>query len=596
MKGQKVWLEGRNIKTFHPSSKLAPKRHGPFVIESVISPVAYKLALPSHWKIHNVFYANLLTPYKETDAHGPNFTSPPPEIIEGEPEYEVECILASRCFSRHRKLQYLVKWQGYPSSKNSWQNAMDMHTPDLIREFQAWQQPPQQQGAARPRRGAISHEGWGATITTINRKVKLGPVSAPCPKGHCLGVTCQPNKEGSNTPWIKEATSSVSQSWEPPERYDGDAPFPDKTEGPTSHSHHRPHGLTKMNALGSHIRSHPSSTAQSTTAPTTLAPLRNSVAPCPATSPPTVLQTQQPLILLPLTLRRLQNSRENSALPCPLPADPLPPLALAPLPIFLAFAPALPMAHTKDSSAHPSPYHHTGRPSAHMTTTNQPSPFCLNNNEMWTDRFPSIPTVMDGTAPPDPRTTPYYDKSSPYTLHSYIPPMNAHPWDPPSLPLFPTNLPSLAGLDLLAHDKALHSSIYDYDKEEAEEELCYPDTLPPSDSNEEPSVPPPVNHCITIDMTGVHNNEEAVLYLEAMLEHMQDRAPGEDWELVSGCIRDLQEAFRTGKVTIHTTRWPEVWSTTSLEDAAGLVTFPCLPTPSPPLLLAPIMSEGSHAT
>jgi hypothetical protein len=146
----------------------------------------------------------------------------------------------------------------------------------------------------------------------------LGPVSVPCPKEHGLGVMPQPNKEGSGTPQIKEATSSVSQNWESPERYDGDAPSPDETEGPRSHSHHHPCGLTKTNALGSHIRSHPSSTAQSTAAPTILAPLRDSVTPRSATDPPTVPQNQQPLILLP----------------CPLPADSLPPLALERLQIF----------------------------------------------------------------------------------------------------------------------------------------------------------------------------------------------------------------------------------------------------------------------
>jgi hypothetical protein len=290
---------------------------------------------------------------------------------------------------------------------------------------------------------------------------------------------------------------------------------------------------------------------------------------------PTVPQNQQPLILLP----------------CLLPADSLPPLALEHLQIFLAFAPALPMARTKDLLARPSPYCCTGRPSTHMTTTSQPSPFCLNNDKAWTDGFPSIPAVMDGTAPPDPRTTPYYNESSPYTSRSYIPPVDTHPWSPPSLPLFLTNLPSVAGLNLLVHDDALHSSIYDWEEEEVEDKPCYPDTPPPTDSEEEggPSAPPPVNHCITIDMMGVHDNEEAILHLEAMLEHMQEGAPGENWELVSGCIHDLQEAFRAGAVTIHTTHWPEGWSTTSLEDVARLATFPCLQTPSPPLLLAPII-------
>jgi hypothetical protein len=35
---------------------------------------------------------------------------PPPVIVEGEEEYEVECIEDSRLF--RRQFQYLVKWKG----------------------------------------------------------------------------------------------------------------------------------------------------------------------------------------------------------------------------------------------------------------------------------------------------------------------------------------------------------------------------------------------------------------------------------------------------------------------------------------------------
>ena len=58
--------------------------------------MVYQLELPQQWKIHNVFHANLLTPYVETEMHGENFTNPPPDIIEGKPEYEVEEIIRSR--------------------------------------------------------------------------------------------------------------------------------------------------------------------------------------------------------------------------------------------------------------------------------------------------------------------------------------------------------------------------------------------------------------------------------------------------------------------------------------------------------------------
>ena len=72
-KGQQVWLEAKNISLTYGSSKLAPRRHGPFKILHVVSPVAYELELPEHWKIHPVFHASLLTPYVETTVHGSNF-------------------------------------------------------------------------------------------------------------------------------------------------------------------------------------------------------------------------------------------------------------------------------------------------------------------------------------------------------------------------------------------------------------------------------------------------------------------------------------------------------------------------------------------
>jgi len=69
------------------------------MVAAQVSKVAYQLRLPLTWKIHNVFHASLLTPYKETDQHGPNFIKPPPEIVEGEEEWEIEKILKERSHS-----------------------------------------------------------------------------------------------------------------------------------------------------------------------------------------------------------------------------------------------------------------------------------------------------------------------------------------------------------------------------------------------------------------------------------------------------------------------------------------------------------------
>ncbi len=72
--GTLVWLEGVNLRTHYPTSKLAPKRYGTFPIKKVLSDISYELELPAQWKIHPVIHANLLTPYKEMALHSPNFT------------------------------------------------------------------------------------------------------------------------------------------------------------------------------------------------------------------------------------------------------------------------------------------------------------------------------------------------------------------------------------------------------------------------------------------------------------------------------------------------------------------------------------------
>jgi hypothetical protein len=100
-----------------------------------MSAVNYRLELPMQWSIHPVFHIDLLTPYKETTMHGPNFTRPTPELIDGEEEYSVEKILDSRHFGRRQHLQYLVKWEGYPDADNMWVDKDDVFADDKVREF-----------------------------------------------------------------------------------------------------------------------------------------------------------------------------------------------------------------------------------------------------------------------------------------------------------------------------------------------------------------------------------------------------------------------------------------------------------------------------
>jgi hypothetical protein len=128
-----VWLEGRNLRV-RGSRKLLPKRYGPFKITEKIGPVAYRLDLPVNMKIHDVFHVDLLMPYKETEAYGPAYTRPPPDLIEGEEEYEIESIRDMRK-TRGRKTQYLVHWRGYPVSDDSWVDSTELNAPELVKEF-----------------------------------------------------------------------------------------------------------------------------------------------------------------------------------------------------------------------------------------------------------------------------------------------------------------------------------------------------------------------------------------------------------------------------------------------------------------------------
>src|SRR5712692_1835228 len=96
--GDLVWLEGKHLKTSYPSYKLALRRHGPFSITRCINDTTFGLSLPRSWKIHLVFHASLLSAYHETDDHGPNFTQPQPDLINGDEHFKVKAVLDSHFY------------------------------------------------------------------------------------------------------------------------------------------------------------------------------------------------------------------------------------------------------------------------------------------------------------------------------------------------------------------------------------------------------------------------------------------------------------------------------------------------------------------
>ena len=133
--GDWVWLEVKHLTLPYALAKLALKHHGPFQITKEISPVAYQLALPRAWTIHDVFHSSLLMPYKETCKHGAQFQHPPPELIGNEEEYEVEQIINHRYQGKHHQLQYLIHWKGYSVADDTWEPTDQVHADELVRSY-----------------------------------------------------------------------------------------------------------------------------------------------------------------------------------------------------------------------------------------------------------------------------------------------------------------------------------------------------------------------------------------------------------------------------------------------------------------------------
>ena len=125
--GAEVLLSARNIALKTPgSNKLLPKFVGPFVVTEVLSPVTYRLELPTNMKCHDVFHASLLIPYRTDGREQPQ--PPPLEFDDGEDGqwYEIDLILSHRKVRLGSKVltQYLVKWTGYGDEWNEWRDAV----------------------------------------------------------------------------------------------------------------------------------------------------------------------------------------------------------------------------------------------------------------------------------------------------------------------------------------------------------------------------------------------------------------------------------------------------------------------------------------
>lgn len=130
---QPVLLSSKNIRLKSPGTgKLLPKYIGPFKVLQKVGRQAYKLDLPEHFRMHDVFHVSLLEPYSDNGKYQP---PPAAVMIEGEPEFEVDQILSTRQHNR-RSREYLVQWTGYGSEYNTWEPEKNLEgAPEKIQAF-----------------------------------------------------------------------------------------------------------------------------------------------------------------------------------------------------------------------------------------------------------------------------------------------------------------------------------------------------------------------------------------------------------------------------------------------------------------------------
>lgn len=133
--GDHVFLKKKGFATNAPTTRLDARWAGPFKITEVRG-FSYVLDLPPSFKSKNLFHADRLRKAPMDPLPGQRIDPPPPEDINGEAEYLVERVKASRLFGRNRTLQYQVDWVGgdpddvwYPAKnfKNSPVRLNDFH-------------------------------------------------------------------------------------------------------------------------------------------------------------------------------------------------------------------------------------------------------------------------------------------------------------------------------------------------------------------------------------------------------------------------------------------------------------------------------------
>ncbi|KAJ9508076.1 hypothetical protein QJQ45_021441 [Haematococcus lacustris] len=130
-------VQGRNLRIKTGKvRKFVPRYVGPFVVEAKINANAYRLTLPANMsRLHPVFHVSLLKKYSGSDV---GIMPPPVEWMDETPVYYVERLLDHRYTRAGKAGEYLVQWEGYDASFNTWEPRANLTGCDkLLAEYNA---------------------------------------------------------------------------------------------------------------------------------------------------------------------------------------------------------------------------------------------------------------------------------------------------------------------------------------------------------------------------------------------------------------------------------------------------------------------------
>jgi hypothetical protein len=130
--GDLVMVQKKGWRTDRPTTRLDSQQVGPYKILRKKG-FSFEVDLPSSFKGSHTMHASRLRRFENDPLPGQHVEPPPPEVIDSEPEWEVERVEASRL---HRgKLQYQVSWTGWDPDETYYDASNLKNSATRIKEF-----------------------------------------------------------------------------------------------------------------------------------------------------------------------------------------------------------------------------------------------------------------------------------------------------------------------------------------------------------------------------------------------------------------------------------------------------------------------------